>query len=279
VILFSREAINAVRQVLLLCIFSGLMIPTMTWADDQPQHQSLLFSTRWSAEAYSEKAAGTVCWIDGSDGSQRIEVLRSERAWSETSRDLSPLMDRTGNGWTLVMGPDLNGTINAWDNQWRTLPAGLAQLVRLVTASLHSYPESPGRYPFARRVAEPRREAGIPRPQILAAFLPDPAKADTWRFQLAPLSLGNDQPTEEADFRRRMTVRGRGTGGVGEVLVLRWMPRTGPENGPDRYQLSLSSSRRPGTLHLDAAGSVAVATPEPEVFLPLWPMSQFFQVR
>lgn len=277
--MFSREAILSARQVLLLLVVSGLMIPIPARADDQPERPSLLFSTRWSAEAYSEKAAGTVCWIDGPDGSLRIEVLRSKWAWGESPRNLLPLMDRTGNGWTLVMGPDLNGTINAWDSQWRVLPLGLAQLARLVTASLQSYPETPGRFSFARRVGTTHGKSGIRRPQVLARPVADPGQTETWRFQLAPLSLASDQQPEETNFRRRMTARGRGTGGAGEVLVLRWNPASGSETGMGRYQLSLSSSRRPGTLHLDPAGSVAVATPEPEVFLPLWPMSQFFQTR
>ena len=277
--MFSREAINSARQVFLLCLVSGLMVPAVAAADEQPQRQSLLFSTRWSAEAYSEKAAGTACWIDGTDGSLRVEVLRSKRAWAESTRDLSPLMERTGHGWTLVMGPDLNGTINAWDNQWRALPAGLAQLVRLVTASLNSFPAEAGRFPFATRVGTAHREAGLPRPRVLATSPTDPSRTVTWRFQLAPLSLENVQQTEDTDLRRRLTARGRGTGGVGEVLIMRWTPLRGSESGYGRYQLCISSSRRPGTLNLDPAGGVAVSTPEPEVFLPLWPMSQFFHSR
>ncbi len=265
----------SVRQILQFSLYCGLILPGGALAEDGPGNSTHLFSTHWSAAAYSEKAAGSVCWIDGLDGSLRVEVLRNDRAWSETSPALSPLLDRKGNGWTLVMGPDQQGTLNAWGSEWREVPVGLAQLVRLVTASLNSYPDHPPRFPFTIQVGSSRRSGSIVRPRVLKIFLPDIEGSDYWRFQLAPLRLENDPQPAVQSFRRQMTGRGRGTGGVGEILVLRWFR----EAGRDGYGLSLSSSRRPGTLHLAPAGKLAVATPEPEVFLPLWPMSQFFATR
>jgi hypothetical protein len=264
-----------VRQVLLFLFFSGLTLPGGIRAEDAPGSQAHLFSTQWSASAYSEKASGTVCWIDGVDGSLRVEVLRNDQGPTEAAPELAPLLDRIGMGWTLVVGPDQNGTVNAWGSEWRQVPAGLAQLVRLVTASLHSYPDSPPRFPFATKVGAHRRTTGIPRPRMLETFAPDPGHTDTWRYQLAPLVLEDNQKTAAQGFRRKMTARGRGTGGVGEILILRWArPAAG-----DGYGLGLRSSRRPGKLHLAPTGQLAVTTPEPEVFLPLGPMSQFFTTR
>lgn len=272
--LFPFRRVSA-WQMLLFSLVCVLISPGGTRAENGPGNPAYLLFTRWSAAAYSEKAAGTVCWIDGPDGSLRVEVLRNDRAGTMAAPDLSPLLNRTGDGWTLVVGPDQIGTLNAWGHEWREVPAGLAQLVRLATASLHSDPVPPPRFPFAVRVGTHRRSAGIPRPRVLEAFLPDIEHAETWRYQLAPLTLENDQPSVVPNFRRKMTARGRGTGGVGEILIIQ-RARTA---GQDGYGLSLRSSRRPGTLHLAAAGRLAVATPEPEVFLPLWPLSQFITPR
>lgn len=269
---FRRVSVRHILPVFLIC---GLVLPGGPRAEDGSGDPSYLFSTYWSAAAYSERTVGAVCWIDGPDGSLRVEVLRNDRTWAKAPPDLTPMMNRTGNGWTLVLGPDQNGTLNAWGREWREVPAGLAQLVRLVTTSLLSFPDPPPRFPFATRVGTPRRSAGIPRPQVLKTFLPDIERADTWRYQLAPLALEKDTHPEVPGFRRQMTARGRGTGGVEEILNLGWVRHAGQEG----YGLSLSSSRRPGTLHLGPVGRLAVAAPEPELFLPLWPMSQFFATR
>jgi hypothetical protein len=256
-------------RVLPVLLAVGMSLAGPGWADDEATGAATLFSGQWSAAAYSANASGTFCWVEGADGSLRVEVLRHDRPVADAPVDLRPLLDRKGRGWTLVVGPDLTGTLNAWEREWRRVPSGLAQLVRVVTAVLPAYPERPARFPFAARVGNGRHVRGIPRPRQMG---PTGARDEVWRYQLAPLTLGDAPPPAEPRFRQRMTARGRGTGAAAEVLVLKWV-RASAGAGP---AASLSSSRRPGTLHLAPAQTSSVTAPEPEVFLPLWPLSQFF---
>ena len=272
--IFTVSRVIFRRALPFLCLL-GLIFPGGIRAEDPPVDQAFLFSTQWSAAAYSEKASGAVCWIEGADGSLRVEALRDDKPRTEAALDLTPLLDRTGTGWTLVVGPDQTGTVNAWGREWRQVPAGLAQLVRLVTASVRAYPDPPVRFPFAIPVGDHPFAAGILRPCVLAVSRLDPGQADTRRYQLAPLVMEEDQQPAVRSFRRKMTARGRGTGGVGEILILRW-ERSAHGDG---YGLGLTSSRRPGKLNLAPAGRLSVLPPEPELFLPLWPMSQFFQAQ
>ncbi len=244
-------------------------------ADEPPVGNTLLSSTQWSASAYSQHADGAVCWLIGDDGSLRIEILRdpegdgeqSNRSRTGAAVDLEPLMTWTGDGWTLVLGPDGNGTLNAWGREWEQVPVGLAQMARLVTAALQDYPSRPVDLPFASAVGQSPPNEGIPRPRMLDPNATGEAESDVWRYQLTSM----DSP----GFRGKMTTRGRGAGGVGEILVLRWWRPAGQEG----YGLRIGSSRRPGTLNLDPPNNLAVGVPDPEVFLPLWPLSQFFDPR
>jgi hypothetical protein len=262
-----------------------MQLSLLSWvlAEEPPSGHTFLTSTNWSASAYAQHEGGSACWLVGDNGSLRVEVLRDPEGSAELSTEprtgitpkLEPLLTRSGNGWTLVLGPDGNGTLNAWGREWRQVPEGLAQMVRLVTASLRIYPGRPPEFPFASSVGPSRRPGVIPRPKVLG-FDPSPAvDADVWRYQLAPLLLRVIEDEEEAGFRRKMTTRGRGAGGLGEVLVLNWSRPAGQAG----YGLRIGSSRRPGTLSLEPPRDLAVTKPDPEVFLPLWPLSQFFETR
>lgn len=252
---------------------------SITLAEAPPAGQSWLTSTTWSASAYSEYAGGAACWLIGDDGSLRVEVLRDPEGVAELPKqprvDLEPLLTWTGNGWTLVLGPDGNGTLNAWGREWRQVPVGLAQVVRMVTASLKNFPGRPPEFPFASLVGNSRGTGIIPRPTMLDSGPSSAGEGDVWRYQLAPLVLQETEDEDVPDFRRKMTVRGRGAGGVGEILVLRWTRSAGQEG----FGLRIGSSRRPGTLNLDPPSNLAVAAPDPEVFLPLWPLAHFFKPR
>ncbi|MCK9995828.1 MAG: hypothetical protein KAH56_06070 [Candidatus Krumholzibacteria bacterium] len=244
-------------------------------ADEPPLGQTFLSSTSWSASAYSHHADGAVCWLIGDDGSLRIEILRNPNGDEEQSNksstgvavDIEPLMTWTGDGWTLVLGPDGSGTLNAWGREWEQVPEGLSQMARLITTALQNFPSRPADLPFASSVGQSSSYGGIPRPGMLDSNATGQDDSDVWRYQL----ISTDVP----GFRRKMTARGRGAGGVGEILVLRWWRPAGQEG----HGLRISSSRRPGTLNLEPPRNLAVGNPDPEVFLPLWPLSQFFDTR
>lgn len=268
----------------LILIVSGVLVtapPDGAAFEDLLPDQDTLSATRWSATAYSHRAGGTVCWIFGEDGSLRVEVFLDNRGQPEAGEntgepaaiDLAPLWTRSGDGWTLVLGPDDSGTLNAWDSGWRNVPWGLAQLVRLVTTALREYPDRPADSSHGQSVDLPWRSGTIPRPKILGTGLRQPGAKEVWRYQLATLDLQDSQPVDVPGFRRNMVARGRGTGGRGEILVLRWRG-----DGQGGFSLNLRSSRRPGELVLQPVQRQGVPKPEPEVFLPLWPLSQFFEI-
>lgn len=284
---FSSEGLAACRvivtRVLLLFPAMVLILIPGALAAEPPLGHSFLTSTTWSATAFTHHARGTVCWLAGDDGSLRVEVRQEPElvagiiAESGTGSppDLEPLLTRTGEGWTLVLGPDGNGTLNAWGREWRTAPASLAQMVRLLTASLGNYPGRRPEFPFATSVGRSRRRGSIPRPKTLEFDQSDVEDADVWLFQIPPLDLESNEAGGVAGFRRNMIDRGRGAGGRDEIVILRWF-RPG---GQKEYGLRIGSSRRPGTLRLTPPRDFAVETPEAEVFLPIWPLSQFLETR
>ncbi len=248
-----------------------------------PAGHSSLTSTTWAASAYSRHAGGIICWIYGSDGSLRLEVSdtpagrdgNAPGAGSQPFADLEPVLNWTGDGWTMILGPDDTGTLNAWGREWRQVPPGLAQIARLVTVSLRSYPGKRPDFSFGTFTGPKSRWARIPHPQFsVSRELPDQG-GTTWLFQLSSLDLDGSKDTTKSDFRGNMVARGRGTGGRGEIVSLAWFSTTGSEG----YGLEITSSRRPGTLRLEPPRDLDVKTPEPEVFLPLWPLSQFLEIR
>ena len=273
----------SVFRVLLPILALELSLLSGALAEEPPAGHTFLTSTNWSASAFAQHASGTACWIAGDDGSLRIEVLRDAEGdaelatepWTGIAPDLEPLMTRSGDGWTLVLGPNGNGTLNAWGKEWRQVPAGLAQMAGLVTSSLRIYPDHPPEFSFASSVGPTRRPGVIPRPEILGFAAFPAVDDDVWRYQLAPLALRMAEGTKIPGFRRKMTARGRGAGGLGEILVLIWSRPAGQEG----YSLRIGSSRRPGTLRLDPPRDLAVAKPAPEVFLPLWPLSHCLEIR
>ncbi len=98
---------------------------------------------------------------------------------------------------------------------------------RIVTASLKNFPGRPSEFPFASLVGNSRGTGIIPRPTMLDPGPSSAREGDVWRYQLAPLVLQETEGQEVPDFRRKMTARGRGGGGVGEILVLKWARSAG----------------------------------------------------
>lgn len=276
---------RTLRHVPVLILMAAAVLATVPTygavSEDVLSDQETLSATQWSASAYSHRAGGTVCWIFGEDGSLRVEVFLDNRGQPEAGEnsgdpaavDLAPLLTRTGDGWTLVLGPDDSGTLNAWDREWRNVPGGLAQLARLVTTALRDFPDRPADSSQVQSVDQPWRSGTIPRPKMLGPRPRQPESSEVWRFQLATLDLQESEPVDVPGFRRNMVARGRGTGGSGEILVLRWRA-----DGQSGVLLNLRSSRRPGELVLQPVQLQGVPKPEPELFLPLWPLSQFFEI-
>ena len=252
-------------------------------ADQPPTGQSHLTAAYWTASAYSRHAGGIICWLPGKDGSLRVEVSDSPAvsdgsalgAGGNPFDNLESVLNWTGDGWTMILGPDDSGTLNAWGREWREVPLGLAQIARLVTASLQVYPDQRPDFSFASFTGPQCRLARIPHPHFLVSQPPPDRCESSWHYQLSSLELEAEKDPAGRNFRGNMVARGRGTGGRGEVVSLDWFSRTGIEG----YGLVITSSRRPGTLRLEPPRDLAVKTPEPEVFLPLWPLSQFLEIR
>jgi hypothetical protein len=265
--------------VLLVLALMGLFaspVAGMT-PEEFPQESARVTSARWTASAFSHHAAGSLCWIRAQDGSLRVEVLLENGEAPDEPQvpgipagpDLAPLFSRTGEGWTLVLGPGEEGTLNPWDREWRQVPAGLAQLARLVTTYVDVFPERPSGY--SSSCSQPTGR--IYQPRVLRSG-DDLSPAGVDRFELAPLGLDENPDDFRNSFRRNLTDRGRGRGGPGEMIVLRW-DQAGNQDSPG---LTIRSSRRPGELHLEGPVQKAISSPDPEVFLPLWPLSQFFEI-
>jgi len=273
---------NSARRVSLVILATALIPTSGLPAAEPPLGHSFLTSTTWSATAFTQHAGGTVCWLPGGDGSLRVEVRRESdpdagnvESGAGVPPDLEPLLKRTGEGWTLVLGPDGKGTLNAWGREWRTAPASLSRMVRLIIVSLRDYPGRRPDFPFAVSAGQSPRRDVIPRPKTRKSDQSRVGDADVWRFQIPPLDLESNEGRGVAGFRRKMTARGRGAGGRDEIVALRWSSHDGQEG----YGLLIGSSRRPGSLRLKPPRDLVVKTPRVEAFLPMWPLSQFLETR
>lgn len=243
---------------------------------NSPSNPVPLTAAFWSASVYGHQEGGTVCWLFGEDGSLRVEMRRDQNGISDVAAqdlpDLEPLFRQRGEGWTVILGPGESGTLNRWGREWQNVPPGLARVVRLVASSVGAFPDSPPPLPFALDVGGRPRQQGIVRPRVLPGSAVVPGRTETRRFQLSPLDLEGDGLEPEPGFRQKMTARGRGTGGAGEIVILTWPSTVDGEGATVRVH----SSRRPGTLVLDYSLTSVPSPPETEVFLPLWPLSQFY---
>ena len=273
--------LSALRIPLLALLLLLGRVPGSGAGEPDPD-AALLLSTRWAASAYSHHTGGSVCWIQGPDGSLRVEVRLGPAGGARPAAGvlldgpplLAPLLTRTGEGWTLILGPAGTGTLNAWGRPWRHAPAGLAQMARLITAA-SGRTGDPGAGAGFRSLAGGHRPGALVRPRVLPPAPPAADRNKVWRYQLASLDPGIDADGGASGFRAGMTARGRGTGGAGEIVALRRYRVAGGEG----FALAVTSSRRPGELRLDPARAMAVEPPVPEVFLPLWPLAEFYEPR
>lgn len=223
----------------------------------------------WEGRLLGHVQPGTACWIDDGDGSLRLEVLPDGR----TDLGPVPLLRQAGEGFTLVLGPQDVGTINAWGRSWRPLPTATGHWVRFLAGWLDG--RSPENLTAGRdlRLLASAASAVAPRPRCL----PRTGAGKAWRIQLPALEesgAGEAGPSSRKDagpagtFRREMAHRAAGRGGGREVLTLT------PADAHRPGAWILTSSRKPGRLRLEPVATWPVGSVFPEVFVPLWPLEQ-----
>lgn len=187
-------------------------------------------SAPWTAEVLGRKASGLLGWLEGPDRSLRLELGQADQASNP-----SFLLAQDGEGWTVILGPDDEGTFNAWGREWRQVDPGLGQLVR-------------GAVDF---------------------FSSSQAGSSTRRLVIPDLTPDGDPADSGTAFRRDMVRRGRGRGGAGEIVIL---TRMAPEKETP-WLFEIRSTRRPGSIKFGDLRPLALECPIPEVFVPLWPLS------
>lgn len=261
----SADRRNLVLLFLLTSVAAG---PAATAAADPPPEteQASLLAAPWTISVLSYRLTGTSCWLADTEGFVRLEIRQDSTTNSAPAAvDLSPLLDQQGEGWTLVLGRDREGTFNRWGREWRRLPPSLYLAVQAILADLTDSP-----------VGTPATESDVSHPAWQSRR--PGAKDRGRRLELPPLVLNEEERVapESADlgFRRRFSARGRGRGGNGEVLSLVWTEtdRRG-ESSPGR--LEVRSTRRPGVLRIQPpTGLAGVEYLDPEVFAPLWPLRE-----
>ncbi|HOX26307.1 MAG TPA: hypothetical protein PLL30_06925 [Candidatus Krumholzibacteria bacterium] len=202
----------------------------------------------WTLVTPLGDASGRLLYLASpATGQWRCEIA-VDRGGSGLTR--ADLLRRSGSGWTVTGGP-AGGFVQPWDEAWRPLGSG-------AQAAMQRFLDL-----WVREAGRPA--AGGPgrwrRPE--AAAVPTVALA-TWADLPAAWRPPDDEALPGGQLRRRLAERGRGRGGDGLVLRLRW-------SGGD---LVVTSTRWPGDLTLTDAVPEAASVPD-EAFLPLWPLAEF----
>lgn len=231
--------------VALLMISTAVAKPGQT-AETEADLPGTIRTVAYRASVFSFQDSGTVLWLPGPDGIMRLEIRRG-RAGHDA---LTPLLAQSGAGWTAILGGQNPGTLNAWQEQWRQPPAGLAQAARLVNEALTAGPT----LSVDRKT---RWRAGAHRLNGRTHGIDS----------LNPVSA---EASSGPAFRQVVAARGWGRGGLGDVLALRW--ETGAEG--QASHLVVRSTRRPGRLELTPLATYDVIYAMPEAFVPLWPLAQ-----
>lgn len=167
------------------------------------------------------------------------------------------VLQRRGEGWTMAGGRD-TGFSQAWHRPWQRLSRPAA---RAAGELLHRLADGPGAHPGAASEGARRW-----RP---AARLQDESivVGDLWELAAMPpqnARIGQHDRIGAGELRRGLVFRGRGQGGDGLVLRLRWTPSS----------LMIYSRRWAASLMITTADHGLVQMP-PDAFLPLWPLADF----
>jgi hypothetical protein len=261
-------------QVPLLILLLWTSLPSFSSAADEP-HASLVVA-RWQIEAFSAVRHGLCCWVTGPQEALRLEITPALDEGTPIP-SLASVLSWRGDGWTLVLGQPGQGTLNRWNEQWRNTPPGLEEWIR---GCLSRYPtQQPSlrsdRPSIRTKLSSPGykwRASG----EVEAALV-------TQDWEAPRLSWANDSESGSVEttsgFRKRMTQRGRGRGGSEEMVRLEFkIPELAAHSNdpwPTGAVMTVSSSRRLGTLRLEILERLGPGAVAAEVFLPLWPLINF----
>ncbi len=203
----------------------------------------------YEASAFSYHETGTLLWLAGPDGILRLEIRRGDSR-PKSPNPLPPLLEQEGQGWTAILAGEGNDTLNAWGEEWRRPPRGLARVAQVVSGALL---------------------AGPPVAAVETSTWRAGAVANHRQKERIPTLDGDRNSTGHGvEFRRRQTHRGLGRGGADEMLELVWK-YTDRGRTP---RLQVAVTRRPGHLELSLIGFQDVVYAMPEAFVPLWPLGQ-----
>jgi hypothetical protein len=208
----------------------------------------MLHVAAYDASAFAYRDTGTFLWLTGPDGILRLEVRRGP-ATAAGAEAAAPMLSWQGQGWTAILAGPGDDTLNAWGQQWRLPPPGVAAVVQRAGAALVVGPPPPSESAGVWRAG--RGGAKLAKSRIPSLREPAPGESPS------------------AGFHGALVQRGSGRGGDDEMLALRWH-ETGPGQTP---ALEVRATRRPGRLTLRLLGSRAVSFAYPEAFVPLWPLS------
>ena len=252
-------------------------------ANDVASTAGALHVAGWRVTAFGERAHGVACWIAGADTALRLEILAlsddvAVPDETDQRRRLTTLLARRGDGWTYARaGRDLPGLLNRWGERWRTVSPDLARLLQVISLTLSAGP--PAADPRPPAVADKGRD-DLPSASRWRAAAPGRHRSpeplvklggDLWLAQPGSETADPSEAQTTVRWRRDLVARGRGRGGLAEVVTLAWITSAGVTPWP---QLAVRSVRRAGTLYLWPLATEPVLYPAVETFLPLWPLQQ-----
>ncbi len=228
-----------------------------------PAEKNLYFAS-WEGNFLSWHRQGVATWVHDAEGNLRFELMLGDDG--VFPGNLYKILDWNGpQGWTVISVESGGGTFSRWNEQWQELPDALDTWLRVLVA------ESVGglKLPSSVRDISPQG-----RSLCLPFFANAQNRVDVKRLQLPGL---NDHDAaklreEPTSFRQQQSWRGRGRGGREAVLSI-----AGPL--PDGEGFRITSSHRPGSLHLFYPRTIKAEFQSEEVFLPWWPLSEILQLK
>jgi hypothetical protein len=227
----------------------------------------------WLISALGESVQGFLCLVEDEEGNLRAEILinsRSGQGQVPADSVLPELLQQSGEGYTLILGDNNDGTYNPWRQRWETLDPALGNWIRVLGNGIQ---ETFVAIPGARKLeatgslrASGRRFGGPSAIEI----------GQVHRFQLMSWSESDPRPgsvPEKPNFRKQLVERHSGRGGDGEILQLVLASNSGTADW-----LVATSSRKPGRLVLGPPVRYPTGPLDLEVFIPLWPLADLLEI-
>jgi len=230
-------------------------------AEETDEISTQIYLASYDIGAFSYHDSGELLWLAVQQGDLRLEIRRRDASRQDDKDGLPSaleanlvkhLLEQNGQGWTAILNGAGDETLNSWGEGWDFPPAGLGIAVAALTDGLVSGP-----YKFLR--SETTWRAGQKSSPTQSLVIPS-------------LRPGDEK---KVGFRNQMASRGYGRGGDGEILQLRWA--LSPERGEPT--LHVSASKWPGELKLRMIATYTARIAVPEVFVPLWPLSELVTIE